>query len=81
MAHFDSVLRADFYAGVALPALLGLLIEGLHCMAGLGAVLVKQHQIVRADIHARGFVLAFTAIAFFCANEGGHNSLQLRKYN
>ena len=63
VAHLDGVLRADLHAGVALPALLGLLVEGLHRMPGLRSVLVEQHQVVRADVHAGGLVLPLAAVA------------------
>src|SRR6266581_3772165 len=72
VAELDGALRADLDAGIAFPALLGLLVEGLHGVAGFGTVLVQLHQVVRADVHAGGLVLALATVAFFGAHKGWH---------
>ena len=72
MAHLDGVLRADLDAGVALPALLGLLVEGFHGMTGDGAVLIQQHKVMGADIHASSLVLALASVALVGAHVGWH---------
>ena len=72
VAAFDGALRADLDAGVTLPALLRLLVEGFHGMAGFGTVLVEFHQVVRADVHAGGLVLPLAAIALLGTNKSWH---------
>ncbi len=54
----DCTLGADLDAGIALPAGIRLLVVGFH---GLN---VENHQVVGADVHARGFVAALATITF-----------------
>src|SRR3972149_2142623 len=81
MAHFDRVLRADLDAGIAFPALLGFLVECFHRVAGLRSVLVQQHQVMRADVHASGLVLPLAAIAFLGAHKCRHFTSPWSKTN
>jgi hypothetical protein len=48
-------------------------------MAGHGTVAIQVHQIVRAYVHARGFVLALAAVAFFGTDECRHRYYLLVK--
>lgn len=57
--NLDHLLGANFHATVALPTLLGLLIERF------AGVRVERHQVVGANIHAGCFFLAHAPIAFF----------------
>lgn len=75
VAAFDGLLGAYLDAGIAFPALFGLLIVGFHGMAGVRPVLVQFHQIVGADVDAGGFVLAFAAVAFVGTHICGHDRL------
>src|SRR5512139_477075 len=75
VAGFDRLLRADLHAGIALPALLGFLVERAHRVPGFRTVLVQLHQIVRADVHASGLILTFAAVALVGTNIGWHYSL------
>ena len=68
----DGLLRADLDAGLAFPALLRLLVESLHGMAGFRTVLVQFHEVVRADVHASSLVLTLTAVALFCTYKCWH---------
>src|SRR5512139_534712 len=75
VAGFDRLLRADLHAGIALPALLRLLVERAHGVASFRTVFVQFHQVVRADVHASGLILTFAAVALVGTNIGWHYSL------
>ena len=62
----DRLLRADLDAVVALPALLRLLVVGLH------EVPVEDHEVVGADVLAGGLVLRLAAVALLGNNETRH---------
>src|SRR3990172_6177670 len=68
----DRLLRADLDAVVALPALLRLLVEGLH------EVPVQGHEVVRADVLASSFVLRLAAVALLCNHITRHVTTSYR---
>src|SRR5512137_900323 len=65
-ADLDRLLGADLHAVVALPALVGFLVVGLH------DVPVEHHEVVGADVLAGGLVLPLAPIALLRENVTRH---------
>ena len=57
-ADLDRLSRADLHAAIALPAHLGVLVVRLH------DVLIKDHEVVGANVLAGGLIKRLAAITF-----------------
>src|SRR5512143_3668364 len=67
-ADFDRLLRADLHAIVALPALLRLLVVGLHDIP------VQGHEVVWADILTSSLILRLAAVTLLCNHITRHGA-------
>jgi hypothetical protein len=57
-ANGNGALRTDFDARITFPACIRLLIVSLHLL------LVQDHQVIGADVHAGSFVATLAAVTF-----------------
>src|SRR4030042_1872203 len=65
-ANLDRLYGADLDAAVALPALLRLLVVGLHLLT------IQGHEIVRTNVLASRLIKCFATVTFVCYYETGH---------